>query len=88
VARAAGLDHALVLIKGRVGSTRSLDGRDLTRNGLALDGPVLFATDLGDAESCRLNAAHYRRQLFRYVWEPARRAGVLTPVTCPPPGGP
>lgn len=83
-ARAAGLDHAIVLIAGRIGSTRSIDGRDLTRNGLAANGPVLFATDVGDAEGCRLNALHYGRALYRYAWVPERQAGTLTPVECPP----
>jgi hypothetical protein len=82
-AQAAGLDHALVLIHGRVGSLRSIDGRDLTRNGLVVDGPVLFATDPGDDEACRLNAAHYQRAVYRYSWDPVQRGGRLQPVACP-----
>ena len=82
--RAAALDRAIVLIAGRVGDTRSMDARDLTRNGLTADAPVLFATDLGDEESCRLNAAHDQRQLVRYTWHPGQGRGSLSPVQCAP----
>ena len=82
LAAAAGLTHAIVLIAGRVGSLRSMDGRDLTRNGLVVDGPVLFATDPGADEACRLNAAHYQRRLYRYRWDAVAAAGHLEPVTC------
>ena len=60
-----------------------MDGRDLTRNGLLVDGPVLFATDPGDDEACRANAAHYQRALYRYTWDLASGAGRLAPVVCP-----
>ena len=39
----AGLDRALVLIDGRVGTERSMAARDLTRNGIdAASRPVLY----------------------------------------------
>ncbi|MCC6991799.1 MAG: hypothetical protein IT181_22545 [Acidobacteria bacterium] len=49
MADAAGLQHALVLIGGRVGSARSMAALDLTRNDLALANSVLYGLDRGQA---------------------------------------
>lgn len=82
MAAAAGLTDALVLIRGRVGTTRSMGPLDLTRNGTDHDGGVLYGLDMGPEENCRVHDGYPERTLYQYSWDVAARRGVLTPVTC------
>jgi len=75
----AGLDHAIVLLGGRVGRVRSMAAADLTRNGISWDGPVLYALDRG-ADNARLAAAYPDRAFFRYVYDRSAGAGHLEPI--------
>jgi hypothetical protein len=80
------LTDAIVLLAGRVGTARSMDVRDLTRNGIAYSGPVLYALDRTAAENCALAAAYPRRSMYRYAWDSSTRRGRLTPIprtACP-----
>ncbi len=80
-ADAARLDNAVVLLSGRIGTRRSIDARDLTRNDFAFKNRVLFALDLG-AANCELAAAFPGRSLYRYSWNSAARQGQLTALRC------
>ena len=80
------LTDAIVLLKGRVGTARSMDVRDLTRNGIGYSGSVLYALDRTPSENCALTAAYPRRSIYRYTWNPAERRGRLSPIprmACP-----
>lgn len=82
-ATAAGLDGALVLIDGRVGTRRSMAAADLTRNGPLLDDPVLFGLDPGSGRRCAEVSRLPARTAYVYRWDAAARNGVLTPIMCP-----
>lgn len=45
---AAGLSNAVVIVRSGTGSLRLLEPPDLLRNGIALDGNVIYARDLAD----------------------------------------
>jgi hypothetical protein len=77
-----GITNAVVLVDGRVGTARSMDARDLTRNGIRYDKTVLFALDRGAEENCRLAAAMRDRSMYLYSWDAGRREGRLTPLRC------
>jgi hypothetical protein len=80
------LTDAIVLLAGRVGTARSMDARDLTRNGIGYSGSVLYALDRTPSENCALTAAYPRRSIYRYTWNPAERRGRLSPIprmACP-----
>jgi hypothetical protein len=74
----AGVRDAIVLLSGRVGTARSMDARDLTRNGISYSAPVLYALDRSEAENCALAQAYPRRTLYRYSWDAIERRGRLT----------
>jgi hypothetical protein len=78
----ARLRNALVLIGGRIGTERSMDARDLTRNGLARTGSVLYALDLGQERSCFLSRQYPGRTPYVYTWDAARDDGELRPLVC------
>lgn len=80
---AAGLAEAIVLIRGRVGTTRSMGPLDLTRNGIDHDGRVLYALDVGADVNCQLRTAFPERSLYLYVWDVEARRGRLEPIPCP-----
>lgn len=79
---AAGLTEALVLIGGRVGTTRSMGALDLTRNGIEHDNRVLYGLDISPEANCRVRAAYPDRTVYRYAWDRERRRGRLIPVFC------
>ena len=74
------LTDAIVLLAGRVGTARSMDVRDLTRNGIEYSRTVLYALDRTPAENCALAAAYPRRSMYRYAWDRTTRRGRLTPI--------
>jgi hypothetical protein len=80
-AGAAGLDNAVVLLSGRIGTQRSMDARDLTRNDFAYKNRVLFALDLG-VSNCEVAAAFPGKSLYRYTWNSVARQGELTALRC------
>ena len=80
---ALGLDGALVLIAGRVGTRRSMAAEDLTRNPPWERPPVLFGVDPGPAGRCAAAAQLPDRALYLYVWNVAASSGSLSPVACP-----
>ncbi len=82
-AAANGLSNAVVLVSGRVGTARSMDARDLTRNGIDYSPSVLFALDRGHAENCRLATVLDGRTFYIYAWNRERRAGTFAPLRCP-----
>jgi hypothetical protein len=79
----ANLPPALVLIGGRVGTSRSIAASDLTRNGIDHDGRVLFGLDLGEVEHCAPATRLPDRTTYLYVWDHARSIGRLQPLECP-----
>lgn len=83
LADAAGLQHALVLIGGRVGSARSMAALDLTRNDLGLTNRVLYGLDRGEAANCAPAARRSGRATFLYAWDAATAQGSLRPLICP-----
>jgi len=84
-ARAAGLENALVLIGGRVGTDRSMAAQDLTRNGIDYSGSVLYGLDPGAAAHCEPGARLPGRTTYLYVWDQAEEDGDLRPLSCQPP---
>ncbi|MCC7127065.1 MAG: hypothetical protein IT178_19645 [Acidobacteria bacterium] len=74
---------ALIFLRGRVGTARSMAVLDLTRNGLDLAAPVLYAVDPG-ARDARCDAARRLggRSVYLYDWDVAARQGSLQPVAC------
>lgn len=83
LAAALGLDGALVLIAGRVGTRRSMAAEDLTRNPPGQQPAVLYGIDPGHGARCAAAALVPGRALFAYRWDPLTRDGVLVPVACP-----
>ena len=79
---AAGLDRALVLIDGRVGTARSMAAYDLTRNGTEGGGPLLYGQYLDEASSCAAAARFPDRTTYVYRWERAARRGELSTLNC------
>ena len=80
---AAGLHDALVLIAGRVGSRRSMAALDLTRNGVAHDGSVLYGLDHGAPAHCAPPARLAGRTTYLYAWDAAAARGRLRRLECP-----
>jgi hypothetical protein len=77
--RAQGLHNAVVVIHSGTGRLRSFTPMDLTRNGLAIDGDVIYALDLrrrlGD-----LRKLFPRRCFYIYAREPDGPTGTLSPL--------
>jgi hypothetical protein len=78
----ARLHDAVVFMDGRVGTTRSMPARDLTRNGLTYDRPVLYALDAGAPLDCEVMTLYPGRSAYRYVWDVGQRQGMLTEMPC------
>ncbi len=81
--REAGLQNALVLIGGRIGSERSMDALDLTRNGLVATASVIYGLDISPAMNCIVSARHPDRRPYLYYWDREINDGVLVPLVCP-----
>lgn len=82
LASSLGLDGALVLIDGRVGTRRSMSAADLTRNAPALDDPVIFGVDPGAERRCAAVAQLPDRVPYLYHWDTVAGRGALTPLLC------
>lgn len=83
LASTLGLQGALVLIDGRVGTRRSMAATDLTRNAPTMDDPVLFGIDPGPGRQCAESRRLPGRVPYLYRWNSAAREGVLTRLACP-----
>ena len=83
MAAAAGLDDALVLISGRVGTARSMAAFDLTRNAVGHQASVLYGLDPGEAERCAPTARVPGRTTYLYAWDRLASRGSLRPLVCP-----
>ena len=80
---ADGVTNAVVLVGGRVGTARSMDARDLTRNGIDYSRSVLFALDRGHDENCRLKTVFEGRTFYLYAWDREERIGTMSLLKCP-----
>ena len=80
---AAGLQDALVLIHGRVGTARSMAAMDLTRNAVGHQASVLYGLDLGEARRCAPTARVPGRTTYLYAWDKLASRGSLRPLVCP-----
>jgi hypothetical protein len=78
----ARLQNALVLIGGRIGTERSMDAKDLTRNDLSHMASVLYALDISPERNCFLSSQYPGRSAYLYVWDRERDDGVLSPLVC------
>ncbi len=74
----AGLNNAIVFVLTPIGVERPLPATDLTRNGIALDGPVLYALDRGP-ENVELERYYPGRACYSYAYDPQTRSGSLAP---------
>jgi hypothetical protein len=74
----AHLRHALVFVTTPVGADYPMPETDLIRNGIAFDGPVLYALDRGAADR-ELIDDYPDRACYTYRYDPATRSGTLSP---------
>ena len=76
------LDNAVVVIRSTVGPTKSMSAADLTRNGIALDGGVLFAQDEGiEGRDQELFRAFPDRDFYVFARPPEGGEPTLLPMT-------
>ena len=80
----AGLRDAVVFLGNPIGTRRTMPSRDLTRNGLTYDGPVLYALDNAAPDDCAVMTHFPRRTPYQYAWDPERRVGTLARIDCGP----
>ena len=80
---AAGLDRALVLIEGRVGTERSMAAQRSDTQRHRPWRPVLYGVHVNEAASCDAASRFPGRTAYVYRWDRAARRGVLSPLTCP-----
>ena len=73
---------ALLFIKGRVGTMRSMAAEHLTRNGTTYSGRVLYALDRGVDEDCQTLMQFKGRSGYLYMWDAANRSGSLRQIAC------
>lgn len=76
---AQGLSQAVVLVKADPGTQFRMEGDDLARNGLAAEGPVLYAR-ADRTTAAALKAAFPERRVWVYWREPDAAHGRLDPV--------
>jgi hypothetical protein len=75
---AQGIRNAVVVLSNSTGRLWSMESSDLVRNGIAMDGAVIFAHDLGQ-ENCKLQALFPERHFWVYKREPHTVRGRLEP---------
>ena len=73
-----GLKNAVVVLSNGTGVLWPMDSSDLVRNGISIDGEVIFAHDLGQ-ENCKLQALFPERHFWVYKREPHLVRGRLEP---------
>jgi hypothetical protein len=83
MAAAAGLQQALVLIGGRVGTARSMAAFDLTRNDVGHRARVLYGLDEGAPAHCAPHARIAGRTTYLDAWDAAASRGALRRLHCP-----
>jgi len=79
---AAGLSNAVVIIGSSTGSAYPvwMESQDLTRNGIAFSGSVLYANDVPGG-SCALARVFPGRAFYRYAADSGRYPGRLHPIS-------
>jgi hypothetical protein len=78
-AQAEHLHDAVVIVRSATSRIAPMAPRDLTRNGIALDGEVIYALDIPD----RLNNLRHifpQRRFYIYEREPLADKGTLRPL--------
>jgi Dolichyl-phosphate-mannose-protein mannosyltransferase len=78
-ARAQGLHNAVVVIRSGTGRLRGFKPQDLTRNGLAIDGDVIYALDIPDRLG-DLRGLFPHRRFYIYARDPDSPVGALSPL--------
>jgi Dolichyl-phosphate-mannose-protein mannosyltransferase len=78
-ARAQGLHNAVVVIRSGTGRLRGFKPQDLTRNGLAIDGDVIYALDIPDRIG-DLRGLFPHRRFYIYARDPDSPVGALSPL--------
>jgi hypothetical protein len=74
-----GIRNAVVMLSNGTGVLRPMERSDLVRNGISIDGEVIFAHDLGQ-ENCKLQALFPERHFWVYKREPHTVQGRLEPL--------
>jgi len=77
--RARGLHDAVVVIHSGTGRFRSFTPKDLTRNGLAINGDVVYAIDIPDRLG-ELRELFPHRRFYIYRRDPDSPTGTLSPL--------
>jgi hypothetical protein len=77
--RAKGLHDAVVVIHSGTGRFRSFTPKDLTRNGLAIDGDVIYALDIPHRLG-QLRELFPHRRFYIYTRNPDNPTGTLNPL--------
>jgi hypothetical protein len=75
----AGLRNAVVVLRDPTYGTNQWYPLNLTRNGIDLNGPVIYAVDPG-ARLADLKAIFPTRRFFAYERQPQDQAGMLKPL--------
>ena len=73
-----GIRNAVIVVSNGTGVLWPMDSSDLVRNGISIDGEVIFAHDLGQ-ENCKLQALFPERHFWVYKREPHTVQGRLEP---------
>ena len=79
--RAKGLHDAVVVIHSGTGRFRGFTPKDLTRNGLAIDGDVIYALDIPHRLG-ELRELFPRRRFYSYARDPDSPTGTLRALSC------
>jgi hypothetical protein len=79
LAAQAHLDTAVVVLRSSTAGTNRWEPLNLTRNGIALDGPVIYTLDPG-ARLPVLKAMFPSRHVFAYERQPQNMTGYLKPL--------
>jgi hypothetical protein len=76
--RVQGLHNAVVIVHSGTGRSPPLSPMDLTRNGLVIDGDVIYALDIPSRLKELKDLFPYRR-FYIYVRAPSEATGILSP---------
>ncbi len=77
--RAGDLHNIVIVVQSATSNIAPMGPRDLTRNGIALDGEVIYALDIPDRLS-ELRQMFPQRRFYIYEREPVASKGTLRPL--------
>jgi hypothetical protein len=77
--RTAHLDNAVVVLRSGTGALRPMWPHDLTRNGIAIGGPVVYVHDIPDQLE-KLRRLLPSRRFYLYTRSPESNRGTLQPL--------